>query len=169
MRRAGERQETREAETGWWKIGQLGAGQYAQRQCQALSVLFLVFLGGCGAHEDPSPALPNPPVNVQIVLTNYEYRALRLDGGAVYVPGGSRGLLVYRDNASTYRAFERLCPYQPQTHCAKMSLDNSRLFLRDSCCGTQWDFEGNATGGPGVRPLQQYATSLVGGTLYITN
>ena len=123
----------------------------------------------CGGKEDPSPLLPAPVVNEQLVLSNYQYRALRLDGGWVYVNGGSSGIIVHRQNATTYRAFERLCPYQPQTHCALVTVDASTLFMQDTCCSTQWNFEGDATGGPGARPLKQYSTSLVNGTLYITN
>ncbi len=123
---------------------------------------------GCGK-EDNSPALVDTPTNVQIVLSNIQYRALRQDGGFVRVPGGTYGIIVYRANATNYRAFERLCPWQPQTHCAKMNVDPSTLFLRDSCCGMQWNFEGDATGGPGARPLKQYVTTLSGGVLYITN
>ena len=135
-----------------------------------------VLLGGAGAllaagcgKEDTSPALPDPPTNIQVVLSNLEYRALRQDGGFVRLTGGTYGIVLYRATSTTYRAFERLCPYQPQTHCAKMNVDPSTLFMRDSCCGTQWNFQGDATGGPGARPLKQYTTTLSGGVLYITN
>jgi hypothetical protein len=126
-------------------------------------------LGACSDKNQVSPGLPDPPVNIQVVLSNIEYRALRLDGGAVRLPGGTYGIVLYRQNASTYRAFERLCPWQPQTHCAKMNVDPSTLFMRDSCCGTQWNWAGEAIGGPGGLPLKQYNTSLNGGILYITN
>ncbi len=129
----------------------------------------LLLAAGCGK-EDNSPALADTPTNLQLVLSNRPYLALRQDGGFVRVEGGTYGIIVYRANASTYRAFERLCPYQPQTHCAKMDVDGSTLFMRDSCCGTQWNFEGEAIGGPGLRPLKQYATTLTSdGVLYITN
>ena len=127
-----------------------------------------LLLAACG-NEDPSPALPDPPTNIQLVLSNLEYRALRFDGGFVRVPGGTYGIVVYRHSASAYRAFERLCPYQPQTHCARMNVDPSTLFMRDSCCGTQWNFAGEAIGGPGLRPLKEYSTIISGGILTITN
>ena len=42
--------------------------------------------------------------------------------------GGVKGVIVVRQNASTYLAFERNCPYQPYDACALVSLDrNSRL------------------------------------------
>jgi hypothetical protein len=125
--------------------------------------------GGCGGREDPSPGLPDTPTNIQIVLSNIQYRALRLDGGYVKIKGGTYGIIVYRKNATSYSAFERLCPYQPQFNCALVSVDPSTFFMRDSCCGTQFNFDGDPIGGPGARPLLQYRTSLVGGTLYITN
>ncbi len=133
-----------------------------------LSGASALLAAGCGK-EDTSPALPDPPTNIQVVLSNLEYRALRQDGGFVRLTGGTYGIVLYRATSTTYRAFERLCPYQPQTHCAKMNVDPSTLFMRDSCCGTQWNFQGDATGGPGARPLKQYATTLSGGVLYITN
>ncbi len=133
--------------------------------CGALALAVV----GCGGREDPSPALPITPTNIQIVLSNFEYRDLRNDRGYVKIKGGTYGIIVYRENASTYRAFERLCPYQPQLDCALVSVDGSSLFMRDSCCGTQFNFNGEPIGGPGARPLQQYTTALVGGTLYITN
>lgn len=125
----------------------------------------------CG-QEDPSPPLADVPVSVQLILSNYAYRDLRYDGRAIQLPtssGGLRGIIVYRQDASTYRAYERLCPYLPQQNCATVNIDPSLLFMKDTCCGTQYDFQGNASGGPGARPLKQYNVSLVSGTLYITN
>lgn len=134
-----------------------------------LNSLLVVVLTACG-DDTPSPGLPDPPTNIQVILTNREYLALRQDGGFVRLAGGTYGIILYRHNATTYRAFERLCPWQPQTHCAKMDVDPSTLFMRDSCCGTQWNFEGVGTGGPGASTqLKQYVTTLSGSILYITN
>ena len=124
----------------------------------------------CGKDNVNTPALPDPPTNIQVVLSNIQYRALRQDGGYVRLAGGTYGIILYRQDAATYRAFERLCPWQPQTHCAKVNVDPSTLFMRDSCCGTQFNFEGLGTGGPGAGvALKQYATTLNGGVLTITN
>lgn len=147
-----------------------GAGRFSRISLvSSVSCLIVSCLTGCGGKEDPSPALPNPVVNEQIVLSNIQNRALRLDGGYIYHSGGTRGIIVYRQNSNTYRAFERLCPYQPQTHCALVSVDKSTFFMRDSCCTTQWNFAGDAIGGPGARPLVQYTAVLSNGTLYVTN
>jgi hypothetical protein len=137
---------------------------------------FLV-LTACGSTNDAEPLIPYAPVNLSINVTNQQYAALRVDNGAVTLPvkgpagdGGVKGVIVVRQNASTYLAFERNCPYRPYDACALVSLDrNSRLFMRDSCCNSQFDLKGQITGGPTPRPLKQYSTSLQGSLLNIMN
>lgn len=133
-------------------------------------------LAACGSKNDDQPLIPYAPVNMSLVLTNQEYVNLRANNGAVMVPvrgpagnGGVKGIIVVRQNASTYLAFERNCPYRPYDACATVSLDRSRLFMRDSCCNSQFDLQGQITGGPTSRPLKQYSTNLQGNILNITN
>jgi len=137
---------------------------------------FLV-ITACGSTNDAEPLIPYAPVNLSINVTNQQYAALRVDNGAITLPvkgpagdGGVKGVIVVRQNASTFLAFERNCPYRPYDACALVSLDrNSRLFMRDSCCNSQFDLKGQITGGPTPRPLKQYSTSLQGSLLNITN
>ena len=132
---------------------------------------------GCGAKNDDQPLIPYAPVNLSLNLTNQQYTALRFDNGAVALPakgpagdGGVRGVIVVRQNAGVYLAFERNCPYRPYDACALVNIDrNSRLFLRDSCCNSQFDLRGQNTGGPAPRPLKQYVTTLQGSLLSVTN
>ena len=138
-------------------------------------VPFVVLLAACGS-ATTTQTIPSISFSTQINITNQQYQALRFDNGVVTLPatgihgGGVKGLLVVRQNASTYLAFDRNCPYQPYDACSTVSLDrNSRLFFRDSCCTSQFDFRGNVTGGPALRPLRQYNTSLSGNLLTITN
>ena len=141
-----------------------------------LSSSFLV-LAACGAKNDDQPLIPYAPVNLSLNITNQQYAALRLDNGAVTLPvkgpagdGGVKGVIVVRQSPGVYLAFERNCPYRPYDVCALVSLDrNSRLFMRDSCCNSQFDLKGQITGGPTPRPLKQYSTSLQGTLLSITN
>lgn len=142
-----------------------------------LGLLVLPALAGCGDNADEQPLIPNAAVNLSINITNQQYAPLRFDNGAVTLPaqgaaglGGVKGVIVVRQSASTFLAFERNCPYRPYDDCATVSLDrNSRLFLRDSCCNSQFDLRGQVTGGPAPRPLKQYSTSLQGSLLSITN
>ena len=136
----------------------------------------LLGVAACGAKNDNQPLIPYAPVNLSLVLTNQEYVNLRANNGAVTLPvqgpagnGGVKGVIVVRQNANTYLAFERNCPYRPYDACATVALDRSRLFMRDSCCNSQFDLQGQITGGPAPRPLKQYSTSLQGNILNITN
>ena len=137
----------------------------------------LVAAVACGAKNDDQPLIPYAPVNLSINITNQQYAKLRDDNGAVTFPvkgpagdGGVKGVIVVRQSPGVYMAFERNCPYRPYDACALVSLDrNSRLFMRDSCCNSQFDLKGQITGGPTPRPLKQYSTSLQGTLLSITN
>ena len=132
----------------------------------------------CGSKNDEQPPIPYAPVNLSINLANQEYVNLRSPNGAVILPvqgpagaGGVKGVIVvWQGIANNYLAFERNCPYQPYSACSTVSLDrNSRLFMRDSCCNSQFDLQGQITGGPTSRPLKQYATNVQGNILSVTN
>ncbi|MDJ0367367.1 hypothetical protein QMK33_19635 [Hymenobacter sp. H14-R3] len=133
-------------------------------------------LAACNSNTDTVTLIPNVPVNVQLDLLDQQNRALRFDNGVVTIMpggvngGGVKGIYVVRQNATTYSAFERNCPYQPLNACATVTLDrSSRLFFRDSCCTSQFSLQGQVTGGPSARSLRQYSTSLSGSLLTITN
>ena len=142
-----------------------------------LALAVPLVMTGCGAKNNDQPLIPYAPVNLLLNLTDQQYTALRFDNGAVTLPvkgtagsGGVKGVIVVRLSAGSYLAFERNCPFQPFDACALVSLDRaSRLFMRDSCCNSQFDLRGQITGGPTPRPLKQYITSLQGSSLNITN
>ena len=121
-----------------------------------------------------APVLGSVRAKVQDCFTEFADAG---DNGAVTLPvkgpagnGGVKGVIVVRLGAGTYLAFERNCPYRPYDACALVSLDrSSRLFMRDSCCNSQFDLRGQITGGPTPRPLKQYGTSLQGTLLNVTN
>lgn len=131
-------------------------------------------LAACGS-ATTTQTIPSVSFSTQINITNQQYQALRYDNGVVVLPasgiagGGVKGLFVIRQNASTYLAFDRNCPYQPYDACSLVSLDRSRLFLKDTCCGSQFSLDGQVTGGPANRMLRSYATSLNGSLLTISN
>ena len=138
--------------------------------------LLTIFVA-CGSKNDDQPLIPYAPVNLSLNITNQQDATLRNDNGAVMLPakgpagdGGVKGVIVVRQSPGIFLAFERNCPYQPFNACALVGLDrNSRLFMRDSCCNSQFDLRGQITGGPSPRPLKQYNTSLQGTLLSITN
>ncbi len=145
-------------------------------------VSFLIFhsafllITACGSDSTTQQQIPYGVVNLSIDLTNQQYRALRADNGAVLFekngpvgPAGVKGVILVRQNAQSYLAFERNCPYQPYDACSLVRLDRSALFLRDTCCNSQFDLRGQVTGGPSARPLLQYSVSLQGTQLTVVN
>ena len=113
--------------------------------------------------------IPQVIVNETINLNNFQFQALGVVGGFVYINGGVRGIIIYRQSGNTYLALERNCSFQPLDACADVSVDQSTLFLVDSCCNSTFDFNGFPTGGPASIPLRQYKTILNGNYLTITN
>ncbi|WP_299826343.1 hypothetical protein [uncultured Pontibacter sp.] len=132
------------------------------------SLFILLLLFGCKDTYN-GPSIPDVPVSEQINVTSLQYPELRRDGGYVYLNGGYKGILVVRQSANLYLAFERACTYDPTAACAQVEADQSGLFIVDSCCGSQFNFQGGVMAGPAVYNLKQYRTSLSGSLLYITN
>jgi hypothetical protein len=136
----------------------------------AITALFSsqLLLAACNSTNDAQPQIPLAAVNELVVLTDQQNSNLRFDNGAVYIKGGVRGIIVVRQNASSYLAFERNCPYQPLDTCARVKIDPF-IRLYDPCCQSQFSFLGQVQGGPATRNLRQYNTALSGNLLTITN
>lgn len=130
--------------------------------------LLAILAGACSKNSSNHPVIPNVPVNTQLNINSQLYPELRQDGGYAYLPEGYKGIIVVRQNAGSYLAFERTCTYDPGNDCL-LEVDQSRLYITDPCCGSQFNLQGQVIGGPAISALRQYRTSLVASTLYITN
>jgi nitrite reductase/ring-hydroxylating ferredoxin subunit len=119
--------------------------------------------------DDPIPYRPFDLININLNLP--EYINLKTDGGFYYLDeGGYKGTLIYRQNASTYIAYDRYCSYQPNSVCATVEVHVSTLYMLCPCCSSTFDLAtGYPTGGPAWRPLRKYETSLNGSELAITD
>lgn len=135
---------------------------------QAALPLLLLLLTACGSNT-VGPHIPDVVVDQQLNVNSQLYPGLRQDGGHAYISGGYKGILVVRQNAGQYDAFERACPYDPTASCAKVTVDASNLFIVDDCCGSQFNLQGEVTGGPAVYGLRKYRTTMSGSVLHITN
>lgn len=99
------------------------------------------------------------------------YSALRLNGGFMLMNNiGLRGVIVYRVNETTFRAYERNCSYHPNEAGATVEVHSSNLYITDPSCGSTFNLsDGQPTGGPAWRPLRQYHTQVIANTLTITS
>ena len=135
-------------------------------------IWFMGFIMVVGCTPDLSDdAIPWQPFDViNINLNLPEYISLKTDGSSMYIDGGVRGIILYRQNTSNYIAYERNCSFQPNSACATVDVHVSTLYMLCSCCSSTFDFAtGYPTGGQAWRPLQRYETSLNGSTLTITD
>lgn len=119
--------------------------------------------------DDPIPVVPFPDFVVS--LSAPEYQPLQVNGGHKEINSiGVRGVIVYRVDASTYKVFERNCSYRPNEACATVNVHSSLLYMVDPCCNSSFSFpDGMPSGGLATRPLRQYAVTLAGGQLTITD
>lgn len=133
-----------------------------------VSCSITLLLSSC---SDPvtEDGIPQVIVNETINLNNFQYQALGFIGGYVYLNAGVRGIIIYRQSHDEYVAIEQNCTFQPLDKCADVSVDQSTLFLIDTCCNSTFDFNGFPTGGPATLPLRQYKTFLNQNLLTISN
>jgi len=125
----------------------------------------LLVIGAC--EPQVVDTIPFVFVEIDINLNNAEYQDLQRDKGYVYILGGVKGIIIYRENSETYRAFERNSPVNPTLACAVVDVDASSLFIIDPCSGATFDFDGNPINGISPLPLYQYITILDNNWLYI--
>lgn len=116
--------------------------------------------------DDPIPVTSFPDIVINTTLPEYNSLVTK---GYQNISGGVRGIILYRLNSATYYAFERNCSFQPNDACATVEVDASGLYMKDTCCGSTFDFSGNATGAPAFRPLRKYATTTSGSIVTITD
>jgi len=117
-----------------------------------------------------SSPIPYVPVSIQINLSNPAYFALKSIGGSLAVTGGSKGIIIYRLDLNTFKAYDRHCPYQPENTCSRVSIENSGLTAKDTCCSSVFQLmDGSILGGPADRNLVEYKTSFDGNILSINN
>lgn len=131
--------------------------------------IYLIMLCVFSCNDYVDSPLPYVPVNIRINLHDIRHQNLQYDGGFLYLKGGIRGIIVYRKMKGMYYAFERNCTFQPKSSCAQVSVDPSTFFMVDSCCGSQFDFEGNVLSGVASLPLQRYRATQSGNELIIEN
>lgn len=137
---------------------------------------FTLSLLACSADDrvdDPFvfQTFPNIVFNINLPA----YNELQVDGGHISMNSfngelvGMRGIIIYRENASTFRAFDQNCSFQPYE--VDSNVDDLVLFMQCSGCSSSFSYdEGNAMGnGPAWRPLAQYKTSISGSTITITH
>jgi hypothetical protein len=115
-----------------------------------------MFFSSCKEEKYP---IPNVPVNITINLDLPSYLPLNAPGGYVYVPGGSRGIVVYR-HFDEFVALDRHSTYNSDDECAVVNVDPDNIFeLEDTCSGSRFSImNGGVIQGPAKFGLKKYTT-----------
>lgn len=114
--------------------------------------------------------IPFQFVELEINLTNQDYLPLQQVNGYVELEDvGVRGIILYRESMNNILAFERNCTFEPRSECATVIVNESGLFMEDTCCGSHFDFMGFPAQGPARVPLVQYSTTISNNFLYVRN
>ena len=135
-------------------------------------ILLLLLLPGFFLCKNSNSGIPDVYVNLEIDLNNPDFYSLQGVGNYVYITGGVNGIIIYRKSFDEFMAYERTCPYDPET--GVVDVDAARHTAVDSVgCGSEFSLliDGAVTDGPSGFPLRFYHTIYNSQTnvLLITN
>ncbi len=138
-----------------------------------LGLLFITalsfFQSSC---KKKNQTVPYVPVDIYINVALPAYINLSAPGGWVYVSGGSKGLIVYRQTLTKFMVYDRHCTYNIDNPCGAATVDSSNVSISCACDGSVYQiYDGAVTNGPATFNLQQYSTSFddLNNTLHIYN
>jgi nitrite reductase/ring-hydroxylating ferredoxin subunit len=114
--------------------------------------------------------IPYVNVDLYINIDNPAYFHLTSISGWDYVTGGSKGLIVYRQQTNTFNVYDRHCTYNADNACGAASVDSTGVQITCDCDGSIYQlYDGAITQGPATVPLHQYRTDFNGSILHIYN
>jgi len=124
---------------------------------------------GCNKNNQ---IVPYVYVDLYVNISLPSYSSLNAIGGWVYVSGGSKGIIVYRQTADQFSAYDRHCTYNGDNSCGPASVDSTNSYVNCSCDGSQYQlYDGLVIQGPATYSLKTYQTSfdLMTNTVHIYN
>jgi len=135
-----------------------------------LFLTFLLIFITIGCKKKSEYPIPNVSVNIYLNLSLPAYQNLNSPSGWVYINGGSRGIIVYR-NFNTFIALDRHTTYQPDSVCGVATVDTSNFFIiNDPCSDSQYSIsDGTVSKGPAKWGLKPYFANYDGGSVHISN
>jgi Rieske Fe-S protein len=126
----------------------------------------IVFLNSCSDSDSPTgPSNGGGDVKVTVDLSQAENASLNAVGGTLALGSNqldNSGLLLYRLDEQTVRAYSRNCPHQG---CTTGSFSNGVSTC--PCHGSQFNLSGAVIQGPAASGLRQYSTSIEGDVVTI--
>lgn len=129
---------------------------------------FLITIAAC--KKDNNGGVPAVVVDMTLYVNNPSYVSLNTVGGWKEIPGGVRGILLYRSSSSEFKAYDLNCTYNSSDPCATVHVDNTNILAVDTCCHSKFSiFDGSVAQGPATFPLKAYNTTFDGNILRVYN
>ncbi len=146
--------------------------------------MFFVGLFWSCNKDNVNPDIPHVVINLTLDPNSTVFQELNTVGGwlyldevpGMYIPLGSRGIIVYRNDINDFKAYERQPPNDPyaccdanRLNCGKLVIDDYPM-VTDTCTGNQYlIYDGNLFQGTGRYPLIEYYAVYDGALLHIYN
>lgn len=135
---------------------------------QYIIIILLLFVSMVSCND--KDRIPYVPVNFQIYLNNPELNDLQTPGNYEYFTGGVRGIIIYCVYPGEYNAYERNCPYNPNSQDAFLKVDSTGLFLVCKSCDSKFMlYDGSLLQGPAEYNALKYYTYVQNDILYVYN
>ena len=128
--------------------------------------LFCLLFFSCQKEED---YIQNVVVDINLNLTLPGFSDLQTVGNYIFITGGVKGIIVYRQGFDSYKTYDRNCSFEPSLSCARIDSVNSSIAIC-KCCNSKFLLsDGTPFDGPALLPLKQYQNNLSEDFLYIYN
>ena len=131
-----------------------------------IGALFMLLLPAC---REDNNIVPLVDVDFSININEPAFFELTNITGWLYVTGGSRGILIYRNNIDQFTAYDRHSPFNVGENCQTSVLEDD-FTVDDPCSESSWSLlDGSILSGPATWPLKQYNTQFDGTILRVRN
>ncbi|MBN2639784.1 MAG: hypothetical protein JXR65_11945 [Bacteroidales bacterium] len=143
-------------------------------------VVLLFFFSGCGK-GNYNPDIKPADVQINIDPGSTLYQSLNTVGGWVYVKNGdpgvylsieSRGVIIYRTGISSFVAYDRIPPNDPNKcgSTTQLIVGDNFPFAKDPCTGNLYNLQdGTLYSGSGSYPMVRYQAQYDGQMLHVYN
>jgi len=132
------------------------------------AILFLWIMVSTSCRERTTD-VPYVQIDLWININEPQWFNLLVPSGWEYTTGGSRGMIIYRNNLEEFTVLERHSPYNAQDACAAI-VTNDNVIVEDPCSNSQWlIIDGSVVTGPTTFPLVQYDATFTDPYLHIFN
>mgnify|MGYP007026195967 FL=1 len=92
--------------------------------------LFCLLFFSCQKEED---YIQNVMVDIDLNLTLPKFSDLQTVGNYIFITGGVKGIIVYRQDFDSYKTYDRNCSFEPSLSCARIDSVNSSIAICKCC------------------------------------